>query len=84
MIGHLFPWFYRRKALPGPGSNNIAFETLALPEFTPIGPGIANHHQFQLLTRPTLAPHMIGVQGLGGLQHGQVYGTRLINTQTGG
>lgn len=80
MIGHLFPWLYARRSLPGPGSGNIAFETLALPEFTPIGAGVANQQQFRTLTPATYVPHLIGVQGIGGLIPGQVFGTPLVNT----
>lgn len=70
MIGHLFPWLYSRRPLPGPGSGNIAYLNLALQEQTPIGAGIANARQFIFTTPLTYQPHLIGIQGLGGLVSG--------------
>ena len=69
---------YARKPLPGPGAENLAFLTLALPEFTPIGPGNANRFQLLNLQPVTYIPHLIGVQGIGGLLSGQIYGTPLF------
>lgn len=77
MIGSIFPWLYRRQSLPGPGSGNISFETLALPEFTPIGPGISNRHQY-LSTPQTVVPHVIGINGIGGPLHGTAFQTALV------
>lgn len=75
---HLWPFTYLRKLLPGPGSGNLAFQQEALPEFTPIGPGIANRMQFATMTPATYVPHVIGIQGIGGLQNGQLFGSPLI------
>jgi hypothetical protein len=64
----LFPWIYTRDVnLPGPGSENIVFRSWQVPWQTPIGPGVANAHQMRMETQPTFAPHLIGVDGLGGL-----------------
>lgn len=80
----IFPWRYSVRSLPGPGAQNVAFLNEALPCQTPIGPGIANRRQFYFQTPATLAPHLIGIQGLGGLIHGQFYGTALIDVQNSG
>jgi hypothetical protein len=66
-IGGLLPYFYIPKAVPGPGSENLAFTNEGLPCFTPIGPGIANVKQFWFLTPAPSASHLIGVSGIGGL-----------------
>lgn len=41
---------YARRAVPGPGSENLAFLDEWLPFQTPIGPGQANHRQ--IITYP--------------------------------
>jgi hypothetical protein len=68
---------YARKPLPGPGSENLAFLDLLLQEQTPIGAGQANQMQFIFTTPATYVPHVIGVNGIGGLLSGQFYGSPL-------
>lgn len=76
---NIFPWKYTRRELPGPGSENIAYETLALPFFTPIGPGISNASQLYNNTGAGFISHVIGINGLGGLISGQMYSTSLAD-----
>ena len=89
MIGQLlaawrsFPWTYARKGVPGPGSQNIAYETLALNPYTPIGAGIANQKQFMFQGPQLIIPHLVGISGIGGNDTGQFVGTPLIVLQTG-
>jgi hypothetical protein len=75
------PNHYARKPLPGPGSENIAFLTLALQRQTPIGAGNANLYQLIVEAPATYVPHVIGVQGVGGLLSGQFFGTPLFVQQ---
>lgn len=67
-----WPWTYLRKGsvegLPGPGSQNLAYTTLALPKETPIGDGNANASQWWFQRPLDFASHLVGVNGLGGLQ----------------
>ena len=74
-------YIYARKPLPGPGSENLAFTELLLQEQTPIGAGNANHFQLRTYTSPTYVPHVIGIQGLGGLIQGQIFGVPLAVQQ---
>lgn len=81
MARQVFPWFYQAKTLPGPGVQNTAFLSEWLQPYTPIGPGIANRRQFYFQTPLTIQPHLIGVQGIGGLISGQFVGTQLTDVQ---
>lgn len=68
-----WPWTYLRRSsvqgLPGPGSENLSYTTLAIPKETPIGPGVANHRVWWFQMAEDYVPHLTGVQGLGGLQN---------------
>lgn len=80
----IWPWIYQAKKLPGPGVENTAYLSEYLSPQTPIGPGIANRRQYWFQTPTTFAPHLIGVQGIGGLIHGQFYGTPLVDVNSNG
>ena len=78
----IFPWVYSYRSLPGPGVENAAYLNEALPFQTPIGPGVANARQWWWQVPLAYQDHLIGVQGIGGLIHGQVYGTPLTDVQS--
>lgn len=70
---------YERKRLPGPGTQNYAYENLGLTEFSPIGAAVSNRD----FIRPFQPPAMyVGQQlwwtGLGGIAQGTVYGQPLV------
>jgi len=79
----LFPWLYAPRPLPEPGVENYAFLSEYLNPQTPIGAGIANRRQYWFQTPTTIVSHVIGVQGIGGLIHGQFVGTPLTDVQSG-
>lgn len=69
-----------RKRLNGPGAMNYAFDTLALAESTPIGPGVRQRTfwatvQAPLFVTNPLAPYA----GLGGVVHGQFIAQPLLD-----
>ena len=73
---------YEAKRLPGPGTNNYAYENLGLVEFSPIGDAVSN----RMFLRPTQPPadnvgQALWLQGLGGLAQGTIYGQPLISPQ---
>lgn len=83
-----WPWTYARNSqvtgrLPGPGSGNLVYTTLGLPFETPIGDGNANLSQWIFQMSVEWAPHLVGLQGLGGLQNQHQYssGGPLVVTQ---
>lgn len=80
---HLFPYSYARKELPGPGSANLAYLDLALNYQTPIGAGIANHYQYTAYGAG-MAGKQIGLSGIGGIIHGQIYNGPLTVVQSNG
>jgi|SRR5579862_308950 len=53
-------WEHRR--LPGAGANQWAWETLALPMYTPIGAGTRNVRQMRVVG--STGPVMVAVQGI--------------------
>lgn len=71
---------YEAKRLPGPGTNNYAYENLGLVEFTPIGPAERNRQQWQTVQpQVAYAGFDMWYQGLGGLSVGTIYGTPLVD-----
>lgn len=76
---------YERKRLPGPGTQNYAYENLGLVESTPIGAGTANRLHFRPLQPPQdYAQFATYLQGLGGVAQGTIYGQPLIAPQVVG
>lgn len=65
-------YHWMRKRLPGPGAMNYAFESMALAESTPIGPGVAQR-QFWATVSPPLFVNNISAPnaGYGGVATGQ-------------
>lgn len=74
---------YERKRLPGPGTNNYAYENLGLVEFSPIGPAESNRMAIQPLQPAPL--YVLGQSllqtGVGGLSQGTIYGQPLVGPQ---
>lgn len=72
---------WKRKRLPTPGAMNYAFESLGLVEFTPIGDGIGNRHQYQITQPPQVYINGIATwtDGLGGIIAGQAIMQPLID-----
>lgn len=61
-----------RKRLNGPGAMNYAFESLALAESTPIGPGVRQRKFWATVESPLFVPDMSRPSsGYGGVLHGQ-------------
>lgn len=74
----LYSWV--RKQLPTPGARNYAFESIALPLYTNIGAATAQRQFWGLFAQQKYMPAQALVsQGLGGIQHGQVYTPPLID-----
>lgn len=72
---------WTRKKLPTPGALNYAFDTLALPELSPVGPGIGSVFFFNKTSVPLyVAANQVVTNGLGGLQAGQFVAQPLIDT----
>ena len=63
--GDTFHQVWEKKRLPGPGVQNYAYETLALPPFTPIGPGVGIETQIVPFEEPMYAYQAVPVQGIG-------------------
>lgn len=75
---------FERKKLPSPGAQNYAYESYGLPEFTFIGPAVANRMMLRPLQPPPVyALQQASVAGVGGLSAGQIIGQPLINVQPG-
>ncbi len=68
----VFPYHYSRRALPGPGSMNLAFLSINLPHYNIIGGGNANWDQIRTMGAQNLRP-LIGWVGPGGNLTGQVF-----------
>lgn len=68
-------WEFR--PLPGAGALQYAWQTLALPLYTPIGAGVRNQRQFR---GTQSAPVMVAVQGT---TLAPIQGTPIIGEQTG-
>lgn len=61
-----------RKELPGPGASNYAFDSLALAESTPIGPGVRQRQFWTTVSMPLFVAAMSRpMSGLGGIVQGQ-------------
>jgi hypothetical protein len=78
----LFHW--EKKKQLSPGAMAYAFETLALAEFTPIGPSVASRHLFQTVQPPQLYVNnmVVNTTGLGGLYAGQYISQPLLDPST--
>lgn len=69
ITNNFFVW--EKKRLPTPGALNYAFETLMLPEFSPIGTGVP-YHNLEIGLHPSyMASSFIPTAGLGGITFGQ-------------
>lgn len=60
-IGVPYKRVWEHRDLPGAGANQWAWETLALPMYTPIGAGTQNKRQFRATASN---PVMVAVQGI--------------------
>lgn len=75
------------RPLPGSGARQYAFETLALPMYTPIGWGVANTDSFDPQGGPIVNwDQTIGIESLiyNGNYSGQVVSQPLLNTDSTG
>lgn len=70
---------YRHVKPPSPGAQSYVYSTLSLPEFSPIGSATMNRSQFRTVAPLVMQFQAVPVQGLGGLQQGQVIMAPLIN-----
>lgn len=71
MKAALWPYTYKRRSLPGPGSMNLAFQNEALPYYTPIGAGIANKRTLVFnMGTAYMEPHLVGWADSGGIPSG--------------
>lgn len=59
-----FHQVWEEKQLPGPGAQNFAYESLALPEFTPVGPGVGIRQQIVPLEEPLYVYQAVIPQGI--------------------
>lgn len=82
---------YETRELPGAGARQIAYETLALPMYTPIGWGVANRAEIRTSDSAPVQyqQQAIGIQSLfyNGNPSGQFVNEPLVNTdaaQSGG
>lgn len=72
-----------RKRLNGPGAMNYAFESLALSETTPIGPGVRQRQFWATVAPPLFVPDVTApYAGLGGIVSGQTISQPLYNPYT--
>ena len=76
---------WEKKRLPTPGAQNYAFETLALYELTPIGPGVSQRKFFKVLQPPQnyIPAQALTTTGLGGVAAGQVFFQPLLDPYAG-
>lgn len=73
---------YANTLQPDPGAMAYARETYGLPDFTPIGAGIANRHIVNVIQPPVLtAVHAVLLTGIGGPIAGQMILQPLVNPQ---
>lgn len=73
------------RPLPGSGARQYAYETLALPMYTPIGWGVANKDSFDPMGGPVVQWNQtIGIESLtyNGNYSGQVVSQPLLNTDS--
>lgn len=76
---------YEFRELPGSGARQYAYDTLALPMYTPIGWGVANKQSFDAYGSPIVGwEQTVGVESLiyNGNYTGQVTSTPLFNTDS--
>lgn len=76
---------FERRELPGSGARQYAFETLALPMYTPIGWGVANKDSFDPNGSPIVGwDQTIGIDSLiyNGDYTGQIVSQPLLNTDS--
>lgn len=73
--------FYRweRKNMLSPGANAYAFETLALAEFTPVGPSIVTRQPMRVTTANVYMYQQLGIAGYGGLVPGNMIMQPLVD-----
>ena len=60
----LFHQAWEKKRLPGPGTGPYAYESLALPQFTPVGTGVGIDQQIVPLEQPLYAYQSVPFQGI--------------------
>lgn len=72
------------RPLPGSGARQYAYDTLALPMYTPIGWGVANKDSFDPNQGAVAWDQTIGIQSLAynGNYSGQVVSQPLLNTDS--
>lgn len=69
-----------RKQLPGPGAMNYAYDSLALAESTPIGPGVRQRQYWATISAPLFMPNITRpMSGYGGVAQGQYIGQPLYD-----
>lgn len=69
-----------RKRLPGPGAMNYAYDSLALSETTPIGPGVRQRQFWATTQTPLFVGEMMRpTSGYGGVAHGQAVSQPLFD-----
>lgn len=76
---------FERRELPGSGARQYAYDTLALPLYTPIGWGVANRESFDAYGSPIVAWNQtIGIESLvyNGNYSGQIVSQPLLNTDS--
>lgn len=73
-------YLWVKKRLAGPGAMSYAFETLALAESTPIGPGIRQRVFWNTIEPPLFVPEMTRpTSGYGGVAQGQLIAQPLFD-----
>lgn len=76
---------FEYRELPGAGALQYAYETLALPMYTPIGWGVANKESFAAFGSPVVAwDQTLGIESLiyNGNYSGQIVSAPLLNTDS--
>lgn len=76
---------FEYRELPGSGARQYAYETLALPMYTPIGWGVANQDAFEPFGSPVVAwSQTLGIESLiyNGNYSGQITSSPLLNTDS--
>lgn len=76
---------FEYRELPGSGARQYAYETLALPMYTPIGWGVANKQAFSPFGSPVVGwDQTLGIESLiyNGNYTGQVVSAPLFNTDS--
>lgn len=76
---------FEYRELPGSGARQYAYETLALPMYTPIGWGVANKQSFNPVGSPVVAWNQtLGIESLiyNGNYSGQIVGQPLLNVDS--